>query len=45
MQKLEMFNLANASHWMHQRNGIPYIENICNQRDNVRQTQGRHAST
>ncbi|CAM9513487.1 unnamed protein product [Hapterophycus canaliculatus] len=36
MKKLELFNLANASHWMHQsQDGFPYIESICNQRDPV----------
>lgn len=35
MKKLEMYNLANASHWMKQIDGFPYIESICNQRDTV----------
>ncbi|CAM9089846.1 unnamed protein product [Scytosiphon promiscuus] len=36
MKKLEIYNLANASHWMHQsEDGFPYIESICNQRDPV----------
>lgn len=35
MKKLEMYNLANASHWMKQTDGFPYIESICNQRDTV----------
>lgn len=35
MEKLEMYNLANASHWMKQMDGFPYIESICNQRDTV----------
>lgn len=36
MEKLEMYNLANAAHWMDQRDGYPYIESLCNQRDSVR---------
>lgn len=41
MRKLEMYNVANAAHYMEQRppsndqSSVPYIENICNQRDNV----------
>eukprot|EP00752_Nemacystus_decipiens_P004041 g3700.t1 len=35
VEKLEMYNLANASHWMKQTNGFPYIESICNQHDTV----------
>lgn len=35
MHKLEIYNLANASHWMDQRDGYPYIESLCNQRDPV----------
>eukprot|EP00903_Cladosiphon_okamuranus_P019917 g18304.t1 len=35
MKKLEIYNLANASHWMKQTDGFPYIESICNQRDTV----------
>ncbi|CAM9920180.1 unnamed protein product [Ectocarpus fasciculatus] len=36
MKKLEIYNLANASHWMDQtEDGVPYIESICNQRDTV----------
>ncbi|CAN0368202.1 unnamed protein product [Pylaiella littoralis] len=35
MEKLEMYNLANAAHWMDQRDGYPYIESLCNQRDSV----------
>lgn len=35
MKKLEMYNLANASHWMDQTDGYPYIESLCNHRDPV----------
>lgn len=35
MQKLEIYNFANAGHWMFQENGAPYIENIGNDYDNV----------
>lgn len=37
MEKLEIYNFANASHWMTQktRDQSPYIESICNQRDTV----------
>lgn len=35
MKKLEMYNFANAGHWMFQRNGAPYIENIGNHYDSV----------
>lgn len=36
MKKLEIYNLANASHWMDQTDdGYPYIESLCNQRDPV----------
>ncbi|CAN0572192.1 unnamed protein product [Ectocarpus sp. 12 AP-2014] len=36
MKKLEIYNLANAAHWMDQtEDRVPYIESICNQRDTV----------
>lgn len=35
MKKLEMYSFANAAHTMKQKKGVPYIESICNQRDNV----------
>lgn len=35
MKKLEIYNFANCGHVMHQRSGLPYIENISNQADNV----------
>ena len=37
MKKLELYNFANASHWMTQQtqDESPYIESICNQRDTV----------
>lgn len=41
MKKLEIYNLANASHWMDQtEDGVPYIESICNQRDTVSVVSG-----
>lgn len=36
MEKLEIYAFANAGHWMKQREGVPHIEDICNDFDNVR---------
>ena len=35
MRKLEIYAVANASQWMAQKSGFPYIESICNNYDNV----------
>ncbi|CAM9911497.1 unnamed protein product, partial [Ascophyllum nodosum] len=35
MSRLEIYAVANASQYMEQRDGFPYIESICNNYDNV----------
>ncbi|CAM9691120.1 unnamed protein product [Ascophyllum nodosum] len=35
MNRLEIYAVANASQYMEQRGGFPYIESICNNYDNV----------
>ena len=35
LSRLEIYAVANASQYMEQRDGFPYIESICNNYDNV----------